>query len=158
MFKHQKFIFLILMAVFTILLNVGYVLPVEAMTQQLQMKGDRGYQVETVFSYDQGSTTEITEKGKGKTNKIDYLKVSFYDPSGSMMASYDNIMDGIAYGNYFEFHYDPLLHKISGEVDLGGEPAGEMYLKGNVADKLSLIMVDPSGKEKVVDQLSVVNR
>ncbi|MEM8723195.1 MAG: hypothetical protein AAGE84_28580 [Cyanobacteria bacterium P01_G01_bin.39] len=158
MFNYQKFALLILMALATILLNVGYVLPVEAMTQQLKMKGDRGYQVEAVFSYDQASATEITVQGRGTTDTVDSLKVSFYDPSGSVIASYDNIVDSIAYGNYFEFHYDPLLHKILGEVDLGGESAGEMYLKGNVADKLSLIVVDPSGKEKVVDQLSVVSR
>ncbi|MEM7591418.1 MAG: hypothetical protein AAF383_07850 [Cyanobacteria bacterium P01_A01_bin.83] len=158
MFNYQKFALLIPMALATILLNVAYVLPVEAITQQLQLKGDRGYQVEAIFSYDWASATEITEQGRGTTDTVDYLKVSFYDPSGSVIASYDNIMDGIAYGNYFEFHYDPLLHKILGEVDLGGESAGEMYLKGNAADKLSLILVDPSGKEKVVDQLSVINR
>ena len=68
-----------------------------------------------------------------------------------MIASYDNIVDGVVQGNYFEFNYDPDTQQLLGKVDLGGESPGEIYLKGDADNGLTLIMVEPTGEEKVMD-------
>ena len=158
MFNYQNVAVKLAASLAIVLIHLGYVLPANAVTQKLQINSANGYKVETTFSYDAGSNSSaIAEQGKGETQAINNLKVSFYDPSGSMVASYDNIVDGIAQGNYFEFNYDPATQKLLGEIDLGGEFAGEMYLKGNVDQELSLIRVKPSGEEEVIDRLLVIS-
>ena len=134
-----------------------------AVTQNLQFNSPKGYTIETSFSYDAANfnaialkdSLRIAEQGTGKTNVLDALKVSFYDPAGKEIASYDNIVDGTVRGTYFEFNYDPATQQLTGELDLGGELAGEMYLKGEVDRELSLIEVEPSGEEQVLDRLSI---
>ena len=100
----------------------------------------------------------IRERGTGKTQAIDSLVVSFYNPAGETIASYSNIADGVATGNYFEFNFNPATEQLLGEIDLGGDSPGEMYLKGEVDRELSLIEVEASGEEKVIDRLNVENR
>jgi hypothetical protein len=135
------------------LINLIEVFPAVAITQDFQLNSDRGYRVETNFSYDETkSSGMLAEQGK-ESNLVDSLKVSFYDPDGKMIASYDNIVDGMIQNNYFEFNYDLNSQQLLGRVDLGGESAGEMYLKGDVDQGFSLIMVEPSGDEKVIDRI-----
>ena len=155
MFNYQNVAVKLAASLAIVIIHLGYVLPANAVTQKLQINSANGYKVETTFSYDADSNSgAIAEHGKGATQAIDNLTVSFYDPSGSMVASYDNIVDGIAQGNYLEFNYDPATQKLLGEIDLGGEFVGEMYLKGNVDQELSLIMVKPSGEEEVIETIS----
>ena len=92
-----------------------------AVTQNLQFNSPKGYTIETSFSYDAANSKAIAlnkglarmysrpiaEHGGGKSNVLDSLKVSFYDPAGKAIASYDNIVDGVGRGDYFEFNYDP---------------------------------------------------
>jgi hypothetical protein len=137
------------------LINLLVVFPAAATTQNFQLSSDRGYRVETSFSYDETkSTGMLAEQGK-EASQIDSLKVSFYAPDGKMIASYDNIVDGIIQNKYFEFNYDLNTQQLIGKVDLGGESAGEMYLKGDAGQELSLVLIDPSGKEKVIDQVKM---
>ena len=134
-------------------------MPVAVAVQEINFSGDRGYQVQTTFSYDETkNASEIAAQRKGATKVVDYLQVSFYDPAGKLIASYDNIVDNIVQGNYFEFHYDPIKQQLVGEIDLGGESPGEMYLKGNVDEELSLITVESPGSEKIIDRMLVVSR
>jgi hypothetical protein len=139
------------------LINLAGVLPAAAATQKVQIKSLDGYQVEINFSYDatQG-TPMLSEQGK-EAKLVDDLKVNFYDPDGKMIASYDNIVDGIIQSKYFEFSYELETQRLRGKVDLGGTAAGEMYLKGDIDQGLSLIMVEPSGEERVVDQVKQLN-
>jgi hypothetical protein len=132
----------------------GGMLPAEAITQDFQVNGDHGYRIETSFSYDQAQQPKAIAEHGAKAKVLDSLKVRFYAPDGKMIASYDNIVDGIIQSNYFEFNYDLETQQLLGKVDIGGESAGEMYLKGDVAQGLSLIMVEPSGEERVVDQVN----
>lgn len=129
-----------------------------AVTQNLQFNSQKGYRIETSFSYDAANTDMFTEHGAGQTNVLDSLKVSFYDPAGKAIASYDNIVDGTVRGDYFEFNYDPVTQQLSGELDLGGESAGEMYLKGEANGDLSLIRIEESGEEQVIDRLSIKSK
>ena len=151
MFNSHNLAIKLLASLAIVLVNFCWILPAYGTTQKLQIKSDNGYRVTTVFSYDETkSLGAIAEQGRGTTKAVDYLKVSFYDPSGSMVASYDNIVNGIAQGTYFNFHYDLIRQKLIGEIDLGGESAGEIYLKGNIDQELSLIKVEYSGKEEIV--------
>ena len=123
------------------LINLMLAVPAMAVTESFELYSDKGYRAETNFTYDE---TEAT-------NNIDSLKVRFYNPDGEMIASYDNIVDSKVRSNYFEFNYDLKTHQPSGEIDIGGESAGEMYLKGNIERGFSLIEVKPTGEEVIMD-------
>ncbi len=152
MFTYQNLAVKLIVTWVIVLTNLCWVFPAGATTEQLQINSDHGYRVTTAFSYDEtDSSGAIAEQGKGGTNKVNSLTVSFYDPAGVMVASYDNIVDGMVQGNYFEFHYDPINHKVLGEIDLGGESEGEIYLKGNINQELSLIKIESSGEESTLD-------
>ena len=124
-----------------------------AITQELQLESQKGYVVKTSFSYDSQTSETIAEHGAGKTKVVDSLRISFYEPTGKAIASYDNIVDGTVRGDYFEFNYDPATEQLRGAIDLGGESAGEMYLKGKADGELSLIRIDESGQEEAIDRI-----
>ena len=133
-------------------ISLSIVSPVFAVTGQLQFHTTTGYTVKTTFSYDDASHPAIIrERGQGKTQIIESMQVSFYQPSGEAIASYDNIIDGVVRGNYFEFNYEPETQQLQGNLDLGGESPGEMYLKGMANGRLSLVRVEQSGAEKTID-------
>ncbi len=140
--------------VIAVIISLCFISPATAITQKLQLNSATGYIVETTFSYNENQTPiVIKEKGLGKTNAIDSMKVSFYKPSRELIASYDNIVNGVSQGNYFEFNFDPKTQQLSGNIDLGGESIGEMYLKGEIEQRLSLIQVETTGEEKIIDQV-----
>lgn len=130
-----------------------FIPPASAVTQELQFETQQGYQVKASFSYD-APTEKIAERGAGQTKTVDSLKVRFYNPAGEAIASYDNIVDGVVRGDYFEFNYDPITKQIQGAIDLGGETAGEMYLKGDADGNLSLMQIEQSGDEIIIDRIS----
>ena len=135
-----------------ILANLCFPMTAIATTQDLQINSKAGYTVQARFSYDDTKNIGvIRESGRGKTKAIDSLVVSFYDPAGKTIASYNNVADGVATGDYFEFNFDPTTQQLLEQIDLGGESAGQMYLKGEVDRELSLIEIDASGEEKTID-------
>ena len=124
----------------------------EAVTNTFEWTGASGYSMKGSFTYDETIAPEtITEHGSGKTQALQSLTVTFYAPSGETIHTYENAIDGIATGNYFEFNFDPVRQQPYGNIDLGGEFSGEMYLKGIVNEELSLIEVKQSGEERVID-------
>lgn len=144
---------LIIQGILLFFLSFIWINPAIAMTQNWSINSDRGYRIETSFSYPATSEQKMIAE-EGETAKIvDSLTVRFYDPEGKMIASYDNIIDGIIQNNYFKFNYDLQNQKLMGQIDLGGESVGEIYLKGNPDQGLSLIRVEPSGEEKEIDQV-----
>ena len=150
---------LLITLLITISINVlgGFMLTqsAEAMTQSFQWTGKTGYSALGQFSYDEKEVSRtISEQGSGKTNSLKSLIVTFYDPSGEPISTYKNVVNGMAEGNYFEFHFDPVKQKLVGSIDLGGEFAGEMYLKGEVERELSLIGVEQSGIDRTIDKSS----
>ncbi|MEO1799253.1 MAG: hypothetical protein AAFR62_02300, partial [Cyanobacteria bacterium J06629_2] len=148
----QRLMTKLLLIIAIALVNLNWIEPVAAVTQNLQLSSKQGYRVETSFSYDEDSANKaIAVPGKEITNEIDALQVRFYNPEGDMIASYDNIIDGVVQGDYFEFHYDPVAQQLRGAVDLGGESAGEIYLKGDIEQELALIEVEPSGEERTME-------
>ncbi|MEM8828352.1 MAG: hypothetical protein AAGE96_03220 [Cyanobacteria bacterium P01_G01_bin.19] len=137
-----------------ILISFCFMSSAMAITQKLQFDSDEGYTVTAVFSYDKSLVKDtIKERGHGKTAVIDTMKVSFYNPSNEPIANYDNIIDGVVVGDYFEFNFDPATQQLAGNIDIGGESAGEMYLKGEAEQELLLIEVSQSGSEKAIASL-----
>ncbi len=156
MSKYLKFfVNLVTKTAIAVAIGLGIGNPALAVTQKLQLETATGYLIETVFSYDDvNHPTIIHEQGKGKTEIVESMQVSFYQPSGKLIATYDNIVDGVAQGNYFEFNFQPQTGQLFGNIDLGGEFPGEMYLKGEVERQLSLIEVERSGKEKEIGRVN----
>ena len=152
---HRNFVnFAVGLAVIS-LASLWTTLPVLAMTQELQFETNTGYKIETRFSYDESKNYIGTERNKsGQSIDINSMNVKFYKPSGELIADYNNIVDGAVTGNYFEFNFDPLTRQLSGNIDLGGESAGEMYLKGKADGELSLIEVNELGEETTIDLVS----
>jgi hypothetical protein len=137
-----------------ITISLYFIAPAIAVTQELQFHSTTGHIIKTTFSYDQiPDVTPIKEQGTGKTQIVDTLTISFYQPSGELIATYDNIVNGVVTGNYLEFNFDPATKKLLGNIDLGGELAGEIYLKGKVEGELSLIEIIASGEERVIAQI-----
>ena len=142
---------IIICAIAIAIATLSLVPAASAITQEFQLESPKGYIVKTSFSYDTPILETIAEHGAGKTKVVDSLRVSFYEPTGKAIASYDNIVDGTVRGEYFEFNYDLATEQLQGTIDIGGESAGEMYLKGKADGELSLIRIDESGKEEAID-------
>lgn len=128
-----------------------FIPPASAATQTFQWQGARGYFVKGRFEYEE-QPQPIRQRGAGQTERLKSLQVSFYDPANQLIDTYNNVVDGVAGGTYFEFNFDPDSHKLMENIDLGGESAGEIYLKGKVGEEFALIEVDSTGKERVIDR------
>ena len=125
---------------------------VEAVTRGFRWNGLNGYSVTGTYTYDDTIDGRmIREKGKGKTNRLQSLKVSFYNSSGKLLYDREDIIDGESLGKYFEFNLDTATQQLFGSIDVGGENYGELFLKGRIDDGLSLIKIDSSGKEYLLD-------
>jgi hypothetical protein len=157
-------VIILLLSIFIFLLGgLMSISPAHAITIDFQWTGSTGYLAKGSFSYDETKAPKIiSEKGSGKTNILESLVVTFYTPSGELISRYEDIVDGVAKGNYFEFNFDTETQQLFGVIDIGGEVSGETYLKGTINDNLSLFSIDNSGLEKILDDNSgffaVVNR
>jgi hypothetical protein len=131
-------------------INIFNIAPIQAETIEFQWSGKGGYTVWGWFQYDETTAPLIfTEAGSGQTQVLERLQISFHDPAGREIASYDNVIDGVAKAEYFQFNFDRQRGKIFGNIDLGGESSGETYWKGVVNDSLSIFQVD--GEDSVMD-------
>jgi len=137
-----------------VLINVvGEIAIAEAVTMNFQWTGEKGYSAKVVFSYDEKvNFVQIIEEGRGMTEIIQDLTVSFYNPAGQSLGSYDNIKQAVSQFPYFKFNFDPQKQQVTGLIDLGGDSSGEIYLKGIVEENLKLFKIDQSGKETIYDQ------
>jgi hypothetical protein len=130
-----------------------------AATDEFQFQSQTGYLIKGTFDYDKVTEGKIiSAKGRGKTDDLQSLTVSFYDPQGKLIRTYENVVDRIATGNYFEFHFDPQNRQLIGNLDLGGEVAGEMYVKGTMAGELNLIEVESSDRDRLVDSFVTLKK
>ena len=150
-FSFSKIIFYLFIIV---LINVvGEIAIAEAVTMNFQWTGEKGYSAKVVFSYDeQLNSDQIIEESRGKAKIIENLTVSFYNPAGQSLGSYDNIKQGVSQFPYFKFNFDPQKQQVTGLIDLGGASSGEIYLKGIVQENLKLFKIDQSGQETIYDQ------
>ena len=150
-FFFSKIIFYLF--IIAIINAVGEIAIAEAVTTKCYWTGEKGYSAEVIFSYHEKlMPSQIIEEGRGMTKIIQDLTVSFYNSTGQLLGTYDNIKQGVSQFPYFKFNFDPQHRKIIGLIDLGGDSSGEVYLKGIVQENLKLFKIDQSGKETIYDQ------
>lgn len=129
--------------------------PAQAITFNFSWNGNEGYSATGSFSYDENTApVTFSESGPGATQVLQSLNVSFFDPFNNFISAYDNVVNGISNGNYFKFNFNTVTQEIFGLIDVGGEVAGDTYLKGTVNTNLSLFQVPQSGSDTIVDSNS----
>jgi hypothetical protein len=115
----------------------------QAITFNFEWLGDAGFSASGSFSYDETTAPAIfSESGEGPTNVLDSLTVSFFDPSNSLLATFDNVVDGVSTYGFLGFNFDTTTQELFGSFDIGedtltGTP-GEFYLFGTVGSGLTL--------------------
>jgi hypothetical protein len=154
-----------------LIINFIAIFTAQASTQ-FEWTGTAGYSIKGSFSYDSIAEAKNLTKpeieqleiprstARLSLNSLNSLSVKVYDPDQQPVDTYTNVVDGKIFSEYFKFNYNPAAQKIFGQIDLGGQTAGEIYLKGTVDQKLFLIEIDSWGKEQIIDQnngLLVVN-
>ena len=128
------------------------VAPVQALTQSFQWTGLTGFSAQGTLSYDDNLASEIiTEKGIGRTKQLQSATISFYSPTNELLAQYQDVIDGESQKEYFELNFDTAKHKFVGNLDLGGETPGEIFLKGTIGNQLSLVKIKATGEEYIID-------
>ncbi|MFB2978468.1 hypothetical protein [Microseira sp. BLCC-F43] len=129
--------------------------PAQAMTYDFSWNGNGGYSATGSFSYDENTApATFLESGSGQTKVLQSLKISFLYLSANLIATYNNVVNGISTGQYFKFNFNTVTKEIFGLIDVGGEVAGETYLKGTVNTDLSLYQVPQSGPDAIGDSNS----
>ncbi len=124
----------------------------QAATFNFAWSGSGSYLAKGSFSYNERTAPAIfSENGPGKTHVLQSLKISFFDPFNNVIASYNNVVNGISNTNYFKFNFNTVTQEIFGSIDLGGEVAGETYLSGTVNHNLSLFQVPQSDSDFRLD-------
>jgi len=155
----KKLLSKVITAAITVALSVALALcgnnPAQAITYDFSWNGNGGYSATGSFSYDENTAPEkFSESGPGATQALQSLNVSFFNPSANLIATYNNVVNEISTGQYFKFNFNTVTKEIFGLIDLGGEVAGETYLKGTVNTDLSLYQVPQSGSDTIGDSES----
>lgn len=145
----------ILLTTLTLFFTLMSISPAQAMTVNFSWQGNQEYSATGSFTYHAPNTaTIISEKGKGETQYIENLTVSFFDKFHQPIATYNNVINGVATAEYFVFNFNPNTQEIVDFIDIGGEFPQDIYLKGIVNIDLSLIQINDSGSEVTVDRNS----
>ncbi|WP_341529722.1 hypothetical protein WKK05_10615 [Nostoc sp. UHCC 0302] len=141
---------LIIATVLTFML--AQILPCQAITFDFNWNGNGSYSAKGSFSYDESTAPQsFSENGKGATNVLKSFNISFFDSHNNLSATYNNVVNGVSNSNLFKFNFNTVTQEIFGEIDLGGEIAGDTYLSGTVNNKLSLFNVPQSGSDLIID-------
>jgi hypothetical protein len=104
------------------------------------------------FGYDETTAPIIiSESGAGPTNVLDFLTVSFFDPSGNLTQSFNTVTGGISQSSFFAFNFNTTTHTLFGNFNVGGGTGviGEQFFTGTIGGLLEL--------RQDVDQISASN-
>lgn len=115
--------------------------PAQAITLKFNWQGDAGYSAIGKFSYDQTTAPAIiSESGGGPTNDIQSLMVSFFDPSNSLLGTYNTVVGGVSESNFFKFNFDTSNKTLFGAFDIAGGTGviGEQFFQGTIGGRLEL--------------------
>lgn len=115
--------------------------PAQAITLNFSFMGDAGYSAIGKFSYDETTAPIIiSESGAGPTNNLESLMVSFFDPSNSLLSTYNTVAGGISGSNFFNFNFDTSTQTLFGAFNVGGGTGviGEQFFTGTIGGLLSL--------------------
>lgn len=108
--------------------------------------GDAGYSAKGTFIYDD-SFALIDAEGieYGDFNDgLDYLAISFYDSSNSLLHSAVNVQSGVVLYDWLDFTFNPSTHAFEGEFDMGSDTNtdGEYYINGEINGPSTLVKVN----------------
>ena len=105
--------------------------------------GDAGYRAEGSFTYDDSFGT-VSGDGTGATDGLQELTISFYDPSDTLLGTFDDVTAGNSVYEYLEFTFDTATRAITGEFDIGWdeENSGDFYLSGDIGFAAELTSID----------------
>jgi hypothetical protein len=127
----------------------------EAITFNFHWEGDAGYTMQGEFGYDETTApTIISESGAGPTNALDFLSVSFFDPSGNLTQSFNTVSGGVSQSGFFQFNFDTTTHTLFGGFNVGGGTGviGEQFFGGTIGGLLELRQdVDQRGASILLD-------
>ena len=130
--------------------------PAQAIEFNFSWKGDAGYSALGTFNYDETTAPLIiSESGIGPTDYLDSLSVSFFDPSNTLLGTYNTVTGGVSNSPFFAFNFDTSTKSLFGNFDVAGVGifAGELFLKGTIGSKLELKQ-NQGTTEVLVDQNS----
>jgi hypothetical protein len=122
-------------------LSNGIVPQAEAITFNFHWEGDAGYTMQGEFGYDETTAPIIiSESGAGPTNVLDFLTVSFFDPSGNLTQSFNTVTGGISQSSFFAFNFNTTTHTLFGNFNVGGGTGviGEQFFTGTIGGLLEL--------------------
>ncbi|QSJ18964.1 PEP-CTERM sorting domain-containing protein [Nostoc sp. UHCC 0702] len=93
-------------------------------------KGDAGYSASGSFSYDETITPAIiSESGAGATKALQSLSVSFFNPSQELIATNNEVVNGVSNNQFFEFNFDTTTGNFFGAFDVGtGSGIGDVFI------------------------------
>lgn len=124
-------------------LSIGIVgvAPAQAITFDFNSIGQKGFSVAGSFSYDENTApTTISESGGGKTNALQSLTASFFDPSGKQLATYNTVAGGVSESPFFAFNFNTVSQTLFGSFNVGGGTVapGVIFALGTVGTSLSI--------------------
>lgn len=152
---NKLFSSLTLTAVSPLTIAMTLILPAQAVTLNFSWNGDGGDSAQGSFSYDENTDPgTFSESGPGQTNALQSLNVSFFNSQNNLISAYNNVVNSISSGNYFQFNFNTVTKEIFGTIDVSGEVASETYLSGTFNSNLSLYQVPQSGTDLVIDSNS----
>ncbi|MEH2256815.1 PEP-CTERM sorting domain-containing protein [Nostoc sp.] len=132
--------------------------PAQAIKLNFNWQGDAGYSATGSFSYDETTApTIISETGSGATNFLQFLNVSFLDPSKNLLGTYNTVSGGVSQSSFFAFNFDTSTQTLFSPLNVAGGTGviGEYFFQGTVGDSLQLRQdVDQQGTSTTLDQNS----
>ena len=132
--------------------------PAQAIEFNFSWQGDAGYSALGKFNYDETTAPLIiAESGLGPTQYLQSLSVSFFDPSNTLLGTYNSVTGGVSDSPFFTFNFDTSNQSLFGNLDIGGGQSidGENFLQGTIGSKLELSQTTNQGTASiVVDQNS----
>ncbi|MFB2978466.1 PEP-CTERM sorting domain-containing protein [Microseira sp. BLCC-F43] len=128
-------------AVLGMALALETVNPAQAIEFKFSWKGDAGYSALGTFNYDETTApSKIEESGPGKTENLQSLSVSFFDPFNTLLGTYNTVTGGVSESPFFKFNFDTSTQSLFGNFDVAGGKFidGENFLQGTIGSKLEL--------------------
>lgn len=87
--------------------------PAQAVTFNYSFETDTGYVGTGEFSYDPTPASLIVESGIGPTNFLNSLSLSVFDPAGNLLASGNEVTNGVSNSSFLRFEFNPLTKTLS---------------------------------------------
>lgn len=139
----------------TITLFVAIAPQAQAISFNFNWQGDAGYSATGTFGYDETTAPNIiSESGAGSTNFLQFLTISFSDPSNNLLQSFSTVSNGVAQSPFFNFNFDTSSQTLFGAFNAGGGTGviGEQFFLGTIGGLLELRQdVDQAGTSTLLD-------